>query len=520
LLRRQTSPAFPCPPVSTEVGNLRREKFLPVVLLVCGVFLYLQVFILPDTPRAPIGDQSIYLQHGTRMLAGERIYRDYDHFTLPGTDVLYWGLFRLFGVRAWIPQAMLVLVGLTLSWSIVYISGWLAVGSNIFLPSLLFITLAFSSYLDATHHWYSAVFTTASLAVLMEQRTTKRIAIAGGCWGIATCFTQSAALGILGLAYFLFWENGREQQVRSRLLKNEASLIGGFLAVVLGFNFSFVRLVGLKRFLWYTVVFLVKYYPADSFNTWRIYLHDWPSRREWANLPDLAGIAFIHVLIPLVYVLVFLRYRFEGRVRSTEQWHRLMLVNVIGVTLFLTIASSPAYNRMCTITIPGFIVLGWLAGFPGKLDRLLSRSLMVVALLMLVLKPTITQTRWEESLTLPAGRVAFFSLAEFQKLSWLSKRTQPSDYFFGDELAGFLLHLRNPARVPFLRPTDYTRPEEVEDLIQALQAHQVRFVSWYPGLDISRRGNHLAPVELYLRDHYHVATAFSNGDKIWERNQL
>jgi hypothetical protein len=520
LPRRQTSPASLCRPVSTDTVNLHPEKILPVVLLASCVFLYLQVFILPNTPRAPTGDQSIYLQHGTRMLAGERIYRDYDHFTLPGTDVLYWGLFRLFGIRAWIPQAMLVVVGLTLIWFSVYISRRLTVGSNVSLPALLFVTLAFSSYLDATHHWYSAVFTTAALAVLVEQRSPKRIAIAGGCWGIATCFTQSAALGILGLAYFLFWENGGEEQERSRLLRNEASLIGSFLVVVLVFNFYFVRLVGLKRFVWYTVVFLVKYYPADWFNTWRIYLHGLPSRHEWANLPDLVGIAFVHVLIPLVYVLVFLRYRFQGLVRSREQRHRLMLVNITGLTLFLTIASSPAYNRLCTISIPGFIALGWLAGLPGKLEILLSRCLMVTALLMMVLKPTITQTRWEASLTLPAGRVAFLSPAEFQKVSWLSERTQPSDYFFGDELACFLLHLRNPARVPFLRPTDYTRPEEVEDLLQALQAHQVRFVSWYPGLDVSERGDHLAPVELYLHVHYHVARTFANGDKIWERNQL
>jgi len=218
--------------------------------------------------------------------------------------------------------------------------------------------------------------------------------------------------------------------------------------------------------------------------------------------------------------LVFLRYRSQPLGGSREQWHRLILVNLTGLTLFLTIASAPAYNRLCTISIPGFIVLGWLAGLPGKLRTLLSRSLTVTALLMMVLKPTITQTRWEASLTLPAGRVAFLSPAEFQKLNWLSQRTRPYDYFFGDELACFLLHLRNPARVPFLRPTDYTRPEEVEDLVQALQAHQVRYVSWYPGLDVSGRGDHLAPVEAYLHVHYYVVRTFSNGDKIWERNPL
>jgi hypothetical protein len=517
LLRDQTGQPSKNGLVTSDSWNLHLDRVLPVVLLTCGVFLYLEAFILPNTPRAPFGDQSIYLQHGSRMLAGERIYRDYDHFTLPGTDVLYWGLFRLFGVRAWIPQAMLVLIGVTLSWLSISISKWLMVGAKVFLPALLFVTLALSSYLDATHHWYSAVFTTAALAVLIEHRNTKRISVAGALWGVATCFTQSAALGILGLAYFLYWESEREEQ--ARLLRSEAALIGSFLAVVVVFNAYFIRLVGLKKFLWYTAVFLVKYYPADSFNTWRIYLHDWPSRHEWTNLPDLAGIAFLHVLIPVVYVLAFLRYRFQDQVDSRREGHRLMLVTVTGLTLFLTIASSPAYNRMCTISIPAFIVLGWLAGFPGKLESLVSRGLMIAALLMMLLKPTITQTRWEASLTLPAGRVAFSSPAEFQKLSWLSERTRPSDYFFGDQLACFLLHLRNPARVPFLRPTDCTRPEEVDDLVQALEAHRVRFVSLYPGLDIAGPGNHLAPLLVYLHDHYHVVQTFINGDRIWERNQ-
>lgn len=519
LLRHPTGLACQAPLVSTDSPSVRSEKFLPVVLLACCVFLFLEVFILPHTPRAPSGDQSIYLQHGTRMLAGERIYRDYDHFTLPGTDILYWGLFRLFGVRAWIPQAMLVLIGFTLSWLSISISKWLMVGSNVFLPALLFVTLALGSYLDATHHWYSAVFTTSALAVLMERRSPKRIALAGGLWGFATCFTQSAALGILGLVSFLYWESKRDEQGRSRLLRNEASLIASFLAVVFLFNLYFVQQVGLKKFLWYTVVFLVRYYPADSFNTWRIYLHDWPSRQEWANWPDLAGIALIHVLIPMVYVVAFLRYRSQGQVDSRQEGHRLMLVNVTGLALFLTIASSPAYNRMCTISIPAFIVLGWLVGFPGKLESLLGRGLMVAALLMMVLKPTITQTHWEASLILPAGRVAFLSRAEFQKLSWLAERTRPSDYFFGDQLACFLLHLRNPARVPFLRPTDYTRPEEVDDLVQALEAHQVKFLSWYPGLEVSGPGDHLAALQAYLHDHYHVAKTFPNGDKIWERNE-
>jgi hypothetical protein len=56
-------------------------------------------------------------------------------------------------------------------------------------------------------------------------------------------------------------------------------------------------------------------------------------------------------------------------------------------------------------------------------------------------------------------------------------------------------------------------------VVESLESHQVRFVSWYRELDNpDGKGNHLAPLNLYLRDHYHVAETFANGDKIWERN--
>src|ERR1700685_2978464 len=156
---------------------------MPVILLACGTFLYLQVFVLPGTPRSASGDQAIYLHHATRMLDGQIIYRDYDHFTLPGTDVVYAMLFELFGVRAWIPQAMLILIGVVTVWLSIRISRALldggSPGKQTFLPGFLFLTLPFSGYLDATHHWYSALAGIAALAVVIEKRSEARIAWAG-----------------------------------------------------------------------------------------------------------------------------------------------------------------------------------------------------------------------------------------------------------------------------------------------------------------------------------------------------
>src|ERR1700690_810185 len=99
------------PTDSTSPARPSRRWITPLAVLGCALFLYLEAFILPCTPRAAGGDQSIYLHDAARMFDGQVIYRDFDHFTLPGTSALYLTLFKLFGVRAWIPQAMLVLVG-------------------------------------------------------------------------------------------------------------------------------------------------------------------------------------------------------------------------------------------------------------------------------------------------------------------------------------------------------------------------------------------------------------------------
>src|SRR5579864_2048134 len=101
----------------------RRRWVAMAFVSLSALFIYLQVFVLPGTPRLASGDQAIYLHDATRMLDGEIIYRDYDHFTFPGTDVMYAALFKLFGVRAWIPQAMLVLLGASMVWLILLISG-------------------------------------------------------------------------------------------------------------------------------------------------------------------------------------------------------------------------------------------------------------------------------------------------------------------------------------------------------------------------------------------------------------
>lgn len=494
------------------------------VVLVSGLVIYLQVFLLPGTPRVATGDQAIYLHHATRMLDGEMIYRDYDHFTFPGTDVFYMALFRVFGVRAWIPQAMLVVLGALMSWLILFISRKLIGGNAAYLPPLLFVALPFSSYLDATHHWYSLVATTAALAVLLKERSLVRLLCAGGVIGIATFFTQSMAVVIVGFTAFLLWERKQEQQQWGVLLKRTAVLLASFTATIAGCMAYFVWKVGLKTIFYYTGIFVVKYYPADWFNNWHVYLTGRPQLHAWATWLDIPSFALIHLIVPFVYVLFLVARGSVWAKLDEEARERLVLVNITGISLFLSVASAPAYSRLYAVSPPALLILVWLIDSSPKVPRVVLQCTWTVALAMLVIRPLATQLRSKQFLDLPTGRTAFFETLTYEKCKWVAERTHPSEYFFGDHQICFALRLRNAGQVPFLRPTDYTRPEEVSGAIQGIERHQVRFVSWYIGLDREKdaarhpEGNHLSPMRAYLRENYHLVETFSNGDQIWERN--
>jgi hypothetical protein len=329
----------------------------------------------------------------------------------------------------------------------------------------------------------------------------------------------------LGFALFLLWERKHENQGWSGLLKRGGPLLIGFSATITACMAYFIRKVGLKTIVYYTVVFVAKYYPADWFNNWRVYLTGRPHLHAWATWFDTPAFVLIHVIVPFIYIL-FLVGRAPGWAKlDAKVREQLVLVNLTGLFLFLSVASAPAYSRLYVVSPPALLVLVWLLHSSQKIPRVALRSAWIVAFAMLISRPLVTQLRSKQFLNLPTGRTAFLDPLIYEKSKWVSERTHPSDYFFGDHLICFVLRLQNAARVPFLRPTDYTRPEEVADVIRGLDRHHVRFVSWYIGLDREKdaslhpQGNHLAPIRAYLRDHYHVAQTFENGDQIWERNQ-
>lgn len=503
------------------------SRFLPWFLLCCLVFLYLQTFLLPHTPLWFANDAIIFLNHGVRMLDGEVIYRDFFQITTPGTELVYFVLFKLFGPHPWIHNVVIIALGLSMTWLCLVISSKVIAGWKAFLPSLLFLALQFRLGLSGGHHWFSVLLVMAAATVMIERRSAARLMAAGTLCGLASFFTQTRGVAaLLGLAIFVGWERRRQGLSWRTTLKAEAYLGAAFLGTLVAALAYFVWQSGLERFFYCTIIFPLRYYrSAGGVNTWSRYLLDLPlldpEHRPWR----WGMFLFTYALIPYVYVWFLLRYWREARARSLEKWSRLMLLNLVGLSLFISVASSPLWYRLNHIALPGLILLVWMLDRPSRFCAALARLMGLAALAVLIYASVGQRARWPYELNLPAGHVASQRVDWYEQYQWLAQRTKPSEYFYAAAADFFfLLRLRNPAAVTFLFPAEYTRPEQVQQIIAGLEEHEVRLVYWMPMLDLppgrsASPGDHLEPLRSYLRDHYQVVKTFTNRNYVWERKR-
>jgi len=458
------------------------------------------------------------------MLEGQVIYRDFFEFLPPGIDLVYLTILKFVGSHAWVPNALLVLLGVCLANLCIVISKHLFRGGDAYLPGLLFVVVAFRSGLDGTHHWFSVLAVLAAIAIMLKERTLARVAAAGALCGIASDFTTTrGVVAVIALGVFLLWEARRKGQDWRRVWLCEAVLLTSFLIPFVAFNAYFAWKVGLQRFLECTVLFPAEYYPADArWNSLQVYMTEVPRFLPWYRLPALGVWLFIHSLQPLIYLLFFSRYWRQERITPHEPWEQLMLLSIAGLSLFAGVAPAPGLVRLCSISLPALILFVWFVQASEKYKRTGVRLLWVAALILAVGATVERQARWKKFLDMPTGRTASLYPASYERYQWLLQHTRPSEYFFEGDFADmyFPLALRNPAKVPFLTNTDYTRPEQVQDVVASLERHRVRFVLWSLLLDVPREkpaGDHLEPLREYLREHYRVAHTFSDFAQVWER---
>lgn len=491
-----------------------------------GLYLYLIFFVLPHTPIYRGGDGDLYLASATRLFSGEVMYRDFNQFTFPGTEVLYTVLFNLFGPVPWVGNVALVGVGFGLTWLTLAISRKLLRGWVAFIPALFFLALVFPSMLDGTHHWYSVFGAMAAVAVVTERRTPGRLAAAGALCGLSAWFTHMRGFqAAVGIVVFLLWERQYRSLERRWLLKALACLAAAFLVSLVILNAYFVWKVGLGRFIQSTIIFGIKYYRSEPDNSWGMYLAEFPRLVPWPGLISFLTNLFVHLLVPYVYFVVQIRYWRTKPTHPLQPWDRVMLLQAVGLCLFVGVAPAAEWQRLATAALPATILLVWLLNSWGGAGRGMLATFAVTALAFVIAFSARMQTRHWTYLDIPAGRLAVAETPRLEILKWVLAHTKPGDFFFdnaGVHAFVILARVRCPGPVLFLTLTDYTRPEQVTRLIEALDRHRVRYILWETDFETSsasgKEDSHLEPLREYLHAHYRVVATLTGLNQVWERS--
>jgi 4-amino-4-deoxy-L-arabinose transferase-like glycosyltransferase len=513
---------------ATNAAHAGRQRLSRPVFLMslagAAVFLYLRTFLLPGTPFIAHDDQMLFFERAARMLHGQVLYRDFFEMVTPGVDLLYAAGFRLFGIHAWVMQAWCIALGLALFCTVTWIAGRLFRGPLVLLPGLLFLVFDFDTALDPTHHWYSTLAALAAAGVLMGGASLRRLSSAGLLCGVATLFTQTQGVtAFAALVVWLLWLRRSEKQRRSVQVQLAALVLPFVLVTCCGLG-CYVYRAGFRTVYFDLVVFAFRYMSSGDFNSPRAYLRQLPPLHAVSDIARLIPSLFIYAVVPYSYFAGLYRLWCRRGDLPAALRQRLVLLHLVGLGLCLAVATGPRLARLCTVAPPATLVCVWLVSQQGRASKITRYGLCGLAAAFALLLPVYRQVQRHSVLELPIGRTAFTDPAEFHEFQWLAGRTHPGEPFFNQGGLGLYLALDNPTTSEFVNDGDFTRPEQVAEVVEALGRRPPRFIVMEPDTANSPGiQDYSVPFTRYVQDHYHRTQVFwlnghSRPEEIWERN--
>jgi hypothetical protein len=489
-------------------------------------FLYMRTFTLGGTPLIVSLDETLYFEHGIRILHGQLPFRDYFTYVMPGSDLLYAGVFALLGVHAWLAQAFVIFLGVTIAGLLVWISSRILKGHVVFLPALLFLVLDFDVTREATHHWYCTLLVLAAVGILLRGRTVGGVVSAGILCGLGALFTQSQwLLSLIAIGAYLVWirdPQSRDPQSRDsqpRVASQLTSLLLPFAIIVGAMLAYFTWRASFASLYFALVTFVIHNFPARAFHTPGVYFTNFPPHHKPGDISRLIPYFFIHILVPFGYLWCLFRLFRERDTIDPKTRDAMFLINFVGLALFAAVAQAASYNRMCMIAPPAAIVCVWLFRGSSVTDRIIRRTLWAIGLVFLVALPLQLQRHWRGYLDLPTGRTAFFDPNEFGQFQWFAQHTHAGESYVGVPLYAFALSLEDPTTVDYLTDTNYTTADQVAAAIRGVEIHQTPMIAQFdfePNASHPRPSN-LDPFLAYVHANYHLTKTFSNVE-VWERN--
>jgi hypothetical protein len=485
-----------------------------------GVYLYYNLFTITGIPYLLDGDQVFFWVYAQRLLNGEYIYRDFFQMTPPGTDLVFFSLFRLFGPRIWITNWVVLVLGLVLCWLCFRISLLLMQESGALLAASLFLVLLFGKMLSATHHWFSVLAVTMAVAVLMKTRSPARIIAAGAFLGLASFFTQTRGfLAAIGVAAFLVLEWSDNKQPLRKAGGRLAALMLSFAASWASLSSYSIATTGLRRLLTFQITSAQRYV-----------IHGWtilslgipPEDLTWKKLPVVSQYAFVYLLLPSVYSICAWKC-WNTRKALVLGRERVVLLTFTGLAMMLEVAQSLNWIRVYCVAMPAIILFVILLDKPRKIQTGTRRFLWLCILVLAFHQVTSRHHKLYAISRLPGGTVAMIA-TKAEKLEWLAQHTRPDQFFFQPGWPGVYLplQLRNPVFIDEFDTRGVTPPEYVDSSMRQLDAKGVQYILWSPrlGSPDPEKGvadNHLAAFREYLDKHYQRVHSFPDADQLWER---
>jgi dolichyl-phosphate-mannose-protein mannosyltransferase len=502
--------------------RLHDNSLILLMLAGAGAYLYFTLFIFPGTPVLLSGDQVFFWMFGQRMLSGELPYLNFFQFTPPGTDLAYFSAFKAFGVRVWVTNTVVLVLGLALCWVCFLIARRIMGRSAALLATLLYLTLIYSRLLNATHHLFSVLAIMSAVCVLMRRTDALGLAASGALLAIASFFSQAhGVVALLAFSLFLVMEPGPTQRWRN-FWKTEGTLLAGFFAGAIGLNGYFLARVGLRRLLYFQVYYVLKqmvHSPETALlgipgpEYWRVVPHSY--------LPyEYAQMVFTYAVLPVSYLLALRR-----------SWHRshyaapvrreVLLLALVGAFLLGELVFSLNWLRLYAVSMAGIILFVWLLSASHAMRRYLVMAAWVTVFGLAVQRVWYTQRHQYRIADLPGGTCAT-ETNDYIKLSWVMRHTRPGDYFLQAGWPGMYipLGLRNPVFIDSCNTM--FNPVWAPRAVQELKARPTRLVLWPPRLDYPVDPNrpmtaHIVPLRSYVHAAYRRVHVFPDGEEVWEK---
>lgn len=498
-----------------------RKRFAAPLIALGGAVLYLyaNLFASPRMPFLLGGDQAYFWMRAMWMLDGERIYRDFLQFSQPpGLDLLFLALFKIFGLRMWVTNAVVLVLGIAFVWLMFSIASRLMRRGSALLAAAVFLVPIYGKALNATHHWFAVLAVLAAMRILLGGLSAPRVALAGAILGLGSYFsTYHGLAGLLAFFVFLLWQGMRTQARWAQTLRRLGLLCSAYV-VALALLYSHYFLTGgTVGELWYFQVTSVRKYAVNAYRGSGLFF---PLSLTLHNLPALSEYLVVYLLLAAATVAaVCLCWR--RRKESTIE--PVVLVTLVALLLFGEVAVSAWWLRIYAVSAPAVILIAWGIEQLPRLRVCVTIAIWVWIILLGAHQTVVHHRMQRDVIDLPAGKVATTQpLAA--RLSLVSQYVKPGDDVFQAAWPGVYLplHTRNPVAFETVNVSDMPRPGDAELVMQQLGRRRVPYVLWAARLDEACApgcSDRLSPLREYVHAMYAQVATLPDGDTLWRRRQ-